>query len=95
LTNVCGEWWEGKLERFERERIFCEEEAVGLMTVSRDETAFRTVQLKFLAAASAKLLEMRVGAWEDGKPNEKFLKFHQASNILFTYPSSIMPAPSH
>jgi hypothetical protein len=83
------------LERFERERIFCEEEAVGLMTVSRDETAFRTVQLKFLSAPSTKLLQIRVGAWEDGKPNEKFLKFHQASNIPFIYPSSVMSAPSH
>ena len=81
------------MERFERDRISCEEEAVRLMSVSRDETAFRTVQLKFPAAAAAKVLEIRVGAWEDGKPNEKFLKFHQASNILVIYSSYILPAP--
>jgi len=81
------------VERFEREGISCEE-AVRLMTVSRDETAFRTVQLKFPAAAPTKVLEIKVGAWEDGKPNEKFLKFHQASNILIIYPCSLLPAPS-
>jgi hypothetical protein len=32
VTNVCGEWWEGQVERFEREGISCEE-AVRLMTV--------------------------------------------------------------
>jgi hypothetical protein len=78
-------------ERISSEGSQYEDGAVHVMTEQWDESAFRRVQLKFLVVTSAILQEIL----DDGTPNEKYLKFHQAPHIFILFPTSVLTVPSH